>query len=405
VLFSFDDFSLDRDRRELRRGADAIAVEPQVFDLLVYLIENRDRVVSRDDLIAAVWDGRIVSESTLASRISAARLAVGDSGEAQRLIKTIPRKGFRFVGDISEVAKPRTPQSKVASIPIPAQSISFCRTGDGVSIALATAGAGPVLMKTAHWLNHLEYDWQSPIWSPMYARLAARFRFVRYDGRGNGLSDRDVPDISFAGLERDLDAAVAALGLNRFVLLGLSQGAAAAISYAARHPQRVSGLIIYGGYAQGRNRRDSPDELARAQMVLALMRQGWGQEDSAFMRAFSSLYLPNGSREQIKWFADLQRLTTTGELAARLRIACDDIDIVDILPAVRVPTLVLHARKDCVVPVEQGRFLAANIAGARFVSLDSENHVPIPGEPSWDELLHEIESFTADISAEDRGER
>ena len=279
MLFSFDDLSLDRDRRELRRGADAIAVEPQVFDLLVYLIENRDRVVSRDDLIEAVWDGRIVSESTLASRISAARLAVGDSGKVQRLIKTIPRKGFCFVGDISEEAKRRTPQSNAAVIPIPAQSISFCRTSDGVSIALATAGAGPVLMKTGHWLSHLEYDWQSPIWSPMYARLAARFRFVRYDGRGNGLSDRDVPDISFAGIERDLDAAVAALGLNRFVLLGLSQGAAAAISYAARHPQRVSGLIIYGGYAQGRNRRDSPDELARAQMVLALMRHGWGQEE------------------------------------------------------------------------------------------------------------------------------
>ena len=175
MLFSFDDLSLDRDRRELRRGADAIAVEPQVFDLLVYLIENRDRVVSRDDLIAAVWDGRIVSESTLASRISAARLAVGDSGKVQRLIKTIPRKGFCFVGDISEEAKRRTPQSNAAVIPIPAQSISFCRTSDGVSIALATAGAGPVLMKTGHWLSHLEYDWQSPIWSPMYARPRRAF--------------------------------------------------------------------------------------------------------------------------------------------------------------------------------------------------------------------------------------
>ncbi len=399
MLFSFEDFTLDIGRRELKRGSTPIAVEPQVFDLLVYLIENRDRVVSRDDLIASVWGGRIVSESTLASRINAARHALSDSGEAQRLIRTIPRKGFRFVGEIAGQEERTAPQSMRSPRSIPAQSISFCRTGDGVNIAFSTAGTGPVLLKTANWLNHLEHDWQSPIWSPMYARLAARFQLVRYDGRGNGLSDRDVADISFAGFERDLESVVAALDAERFILLALSQGAAAAISYAARHPQRVSGLIIYGGYAQGRNRRASPDELAQAQTVLALMRQGWGQEDSAFMRAFSSLYLPNGSREQIKWFAEMQRLTTTGEIAARLRTACDDIDVTDFLAEVRVPTLVVHARKDPVVPVEQGRFLAANIPGARFVSLDSENHVPIPGDPAWNKLLEEIEGFAANASA------
>jgi DNA-binding winged helix-turn-helix (wHTH) protein/pimeloyl-ACP methyl ester carboxylesterase len=399
LRYCFEDCVLDVARRELRRRARPVAIEPQVFDLLEFLIRQRDRVVSREDLIERVWGGRIVSESSLATRVNAARRAIGDDGTAQRLIKTISRKGFRFVGEVSDSEEVQTrPQVKPASIPVPAQSITFCRTGDGVNIAVATAGVGPVLVKTATWLTHLEYDWQSPIWSPMFARLAARFQLVRYDGRGNGLSDRNVSDISFAGFERDLDSAVASLGLKRFVLLGLSQGAAAAISYAARHPERVSGLIVYGGYAQGRNRRGSPDAFAEAQTVLAMMRQGWGREDSAYMRAFSSLYLPNGSREQIKWFADLQRLTTTGELAARLRIACDDIDIVDILPAVRVPTLVLHARKDCVVPVDQGRFLAANITGARFVTVDSENHVPIPGDPAWDKLLGEIESFTAEVS-------
>jgi pimeloyl-ACP methyl ester carboxylesterase len=253
-------------------------------------------------------------------------------------------------------------------------------------------------VKTANWLNHLEHDWQSPVWFPTFGRLAARFQFVRYDGRGNGLSDRDVADISVAGFERDLDAVISSLALKRFVLLGLSQGAAAAISYAVRHPDRVSCLILYGGYAQGRNRRGSPDDIAKAETFLAMMRQGWGQEDSAFMRAFSSLYLPNGSREQIKWFADMQRIATSGELAARLRMACDDIDVSDLLPRVTVPTLVLHARQDCVVPVEQGRFLAANIPGARFVSLDSENHVPLAGEPAWERLLSEIENFAAEVS-------
>ncbi len=401
MQYRFGDCVLDAARRELRRGAEHVAIEPQVFDVLEFLIRHRDRVVSHDDLIAGVWNGRIVSESTLASRINAARRVIGDDGAAQRLIRTIPRKGFRFIGEIGNGA-----EKEAADLPAPkrpvAQTISFCRTSDGVNIAVATAGHGPVLLKAANWLNHLEYDWLSPIWSPMFARLAERFRFVRYDGRGNGLSDRDVQDVSFAGFERDLDAVIASLGLKRFVLLGLSQGAAAAVSYAVRHPEHVSGLILYGGYAQGRNRRGSAEDLTKGQTVLAMMRQGWGQEDSAFMRAFSSLYLPNGSRELIRWFAEMQRIASSGDLAARLRVACDDIDITQMLPHLRVPTLVLHADKDNVVPLEQGRYLAANIAGARFTILDSENHVPIPGDPAWTRLLEEIQTFAAEVSEGER---
>jgi DNA-binding winged helix-turn-helix (wHTH) protein/alpha-beta hydrolase superfamily lysophospholipase len=402
MLVLFNNLTLDTQRRELRAGDAAIAIEPQVFDLVVYLIENRDRVVSKDDLIASVWAGRIVSDSTLDSRINAARKAIGDSGKEQRLIRTVARKGVRFVGEVHEADKPQDTHVRRASAPLPSsrpsQTISFCRASDGVNIAMASAGAGPILLKTANWLNHLEYDWLSPIWFPMYSRLAARFQLVRYDGRGNGLSDWNVPDISFAGFERDLDAVAATLAAQRFILLGFSQGAANAISYAVRQPHRVAGLILYGGYAQGRNRRNSLDDLETAQAFLSIMRQGWGEEDSAFLRAFSSLYLPNGSREQIKWYADLQRLSTSGEVAARLRAACDDIDVVELLPRVNVPTLVIHARKDCVVRIDQGRFLAANIPGARFVGVDSENHVPIAGEPAWDHLLNEIETFATEMS-------
>ncbi len=393
MRYRFEDYLFDVTRRELLRGTEPVAIEPQVFDLLAFLIRHRDRVVSRDDLIDGVWGGRIVSESTLASRINAARRAIGDDGTAQRLIKTVSRKGFRFLGAVESTEGSGKPEESHASASVPPQTIGFCRTSDGVNIAVAMAGNGPLLVKTANWLNHLEYDWHSPIWSPFFARLSRRFQLVRYDGRGNGISDRDVDDISFAGFERDLDAVVDSFGTARFLLLGLSQGAATALSYAVRHPERVSGLVLYGGYAQGRNRRGSAEDIAKGQTVLAMMRQGWGQEDSAFMRAFSSLYLPNGSREQIRWFADMQRIATSGDLAARLRNACDDIDVMKLLPEVRVPTLVLHARQDNVVPIEQGRFLAANIPGARFVSLESENHVPIQGEPAWNRLLDEIESF------------
>jgi DNA-binding winged helix-turn-helix (wHTH) protein/predicted esterase len=395
VRYRFDRFVLDAARRELHDGEIPVALEPQVFDLLEFLIRHRDRVVTRDDLIAGVWGGRIVSESTLATRINAARKAIGDDGAAQRLIKTIARKGFRFVGEVSEDGDASPVPPSAAGAPLPEQAITFARARDGVTVAVSVAGEGPVLLKTANWLNHLEYDWHSPVWSPMFARLARRFRFVRYDGRGNGLGDRAAKDISFDGFERDLAAVVELLALKDFTMLGLSQGAATAIAHAVRNPGQVSRLILYGAYAKGRNRRGSPEDMAQAQTVLAMMRQGWGNEESAFMRAFSSLYLPNGTREQIKWFADMQRLSTSGEMAARLRVACDDIDISDLLPQVRVPTLVLHARHDNVVPLEQGRQIAAQIPGARFVTLESENHVPVPGEPAWERVMQEIESFAA----------
>jgi pimeloyl-ACP methyl ester carboxylesterase len=394
MRYSFDEYVLDLERRELVKSGRPIDIEPQVFDLLVFLIRNRERVVSRDDLIAGVWGGRIVSESALASRVNAVRRAIGDDGTAQRLVKTMVRKGFRFVGDVRENAEGAALQAP--SSDSLAQTISFCRTSDGVNIAVATVGEGPVLVKTAHWLTHIEHDWQSPLWSPMFRRLAARFRLVRYDGRGSGLSDRDAADISQAGFVSDLDAVIDSLDADRFTLLGLSQGAAAAAMYAARHPDRVTRLILYGAYAQGRNRRGSPEDAATGQTLLAMMQQGWGREDSAFMRAFSSLYLTDAPREQIKWFADLQRLSATGTMAARIRTACDDIDITAILPEIKVPTLIIHARHDHVVPLEQGRQIAAGIPGAKFVILDSENHILVPGGPAWDTLLSEIEAFAVE---------
>ena len=394
MRYAFEGCVLDLDRRELRKDGALVDLEPQVFDVLAFLLRHRDRVVSRDDLIDGVWGGRIVSESALASRINAVRRAGGDDGAAQRLVKTIMRKGFRFVGEVRE--EDGAVQPIATGDPL-AQAITFCRTRDDVGIAMSSVGEGAVLVKTANWLNHLEHDWQSPVWSPMWRRLASRFRLLRYDGRGCGLSDRDVADISVAGFDRDLEAVIDASKIDRFALLGLSQGVAAAVSYAARYPERVSHLILYGGYAQGRNRRGSPADAATAQTLLAMMQEGWGKPDSAFMRAFSTLYLSDTSRAHVAWFADLQRLSTSGEVAARLRVACDDIDILDLLPQVKVPTLVVHARRDNVSPLEQGRILAAKIPGARFVTLESENHIPVPDDPAWPQLLSEIEAFAATV--------
>jgi DNA-binding winged helix-turn-helix (wHTH) protein/alpha-beta hydrolase superfamily lysophospholipase len=394
LLYSFEAYVLDTGTRELKRGTELIAVEPQVFDLLVYLIENRDRVVSKDDLIASVWQGRIVSESTLTSRINAARKAIGDSGEQQTLIRTVIRKGLRFVGSVQQDQERPEATSRLPAI-ARKQEISFSRSADGVNIAFAAVGNGPTLIKTANWLTHLEYDWESPVWSPLLQRFAEKNRLIRYDGRGNGLSDRDANEISFSGFVRDFESVIESMKLARFAILGISQGAAIAIDYAVRQPERVSKLVLHGAYAQGRNKRGSAEEIEKAQTFLSMMRHGWGHEHSAFMRAFASVFIPNGSSEQIKWFADLQRITTTAANAARIRTACDDIDITELLPKVRVPTLVTHSRHDNVVPLEQGRLLAAAIPNARFVTLESDNHVPLAGEPAWEKFMGEIEAFLA----------
>ena len=393
MKFLFENHVLDTDRRELWRGSEPIAVEPQVFDLLLYLVRNRDRVVSKDDLIAAVWGGRIVSDSTLDSRINAARKAVGDSGGEQRLIRTIARKGVRFVCAVDE---PKATESKaavaVAQPPATASlqhDIHFCTAPDGARIAYALAGQGPPLVKAANWLNHLEYDWQSPIWSHLLHALAAEHRLIRYDERGNGLSDWDVDDISFDAFVSDLESVVEATGLQRFALLGISQGCAVSIAYAVRYPERVSHLVLYGGFARGRNRRD----VAQSDTLIALIRQGWGQENPAFRQFFTSLFVPGGTPEQMQWFNDLQRITTSPENAARILEATGVIEVTALLPRVKVPTLVLHCRNDAAQPFDEGRRIAAGIPGARFVALESRNHLILESEPAWARFLEEVAAF------------
>jgi DNA-binding winged helix-turn-helix (wHTH) protein/alpha-beta hydrolase superfamily lysophospholipase len=404
LIYFFENCSLDIDRRELRREAEAVAVEPQVFDVLAYLISHRDRVISNDDLIASVWNGRIVSESTLSSRIAAVRQAIGDSGERQSVIRTIPRKGYRFIAQVREnsgtdsgldaTQKKTAGPTAATSAAHPKQAVTFCRTSDGVNIAVASVGCGPVLVQAARWATHIEYDWQNLVTGPLLQRLADRFHLVRYDGRGTGLSDRDVPAISFQTMLFDLEAVVDALALERFALLGISGGAATSIAYAVRHPHRVSKLVLFGGYAQGRNKRDSPQDAEEAQAFLTLARHGWGDDRLVFLRAFFSFWLPAGTPEQLKSFIELARVSIS-KARVDLRRALDDIDIVDLSPKVAVPTIVFHCIHDRLVPFDHGRRLAASIPNARFVPLDSENHALLSTEPACAKFVEEIEAFLA----------
>ena len=276
------------------------------------------------------------------------------------------------------------------------QDIRFCAAPDGVQIAYSMIGQGPPLVRTGHWLTHLKFDLESPIWRHLYRELAHDYTFVRYDARGSGLSDRTVDDISFEALVSDLEVVVNAAGFDRFALLGISQGSLISIEYVRRHPERVSHLIFYGGMATGRNKRARTDAEREANAaMMTLMRLGWGNENPAFRQLFTSQFVPGGTKEQADWFNELQRISASGEMAARLSEATADLDLTPLLPQVRVPTLVLHAREDARVPFEAGRQLAAGISGARFVPLPGRNHLFLETEPAFGQFLEHTRAFLA----------
>jgi pimeloyl-ACP methyl ester carboxylesterase/DNA-binding CsgD family transcriptional regulator len=268
--------------------------------------------------------------------------------------------------------------------------IRFCTAPDGARLAYAVHGRGPPLVRVATWLTHLELDWESPVWSHWLERLGERHTVVRYDERGCGLSDPDPRDPSVATWADDLDAVTHAAGVDRFALLGVSQGAAVAVAYAAQYPERVSDLVLYGGYARGRKVRGQD---AEEDALVAAIHAGWTRDDPSFRHLFGMMFLPNGTLEQIAWYGDLLRTTSTTEAAIRLFRARGLIDVVGDAAAVGVRTLVIHARRDRVVPIAEGRLLAALIPGARLVVLDSDNHILLPDEPAWEQFVAEVADF------------
>jgi len=276
------------------------------------------------------------------------------------------------------------------------QTVRFCTTADGVRIAYAITGNGPPLVKAPNWMHHLDYDWKSPVWGHLLRALSRNHTLLRFDQRCNGLSDWDVPEVTFETMVEDMAAVVDAVGLKRFALLGISAGCYYSIAYAVRHPERVSRLVLYGGCAQGRLRRGSDTDAQMHKMRGEMIMRGWGQNNPAFRQFFTSLFIPGATKEQMDWFNELQRVTVSPENAMRLNDVSGNADVSDLLEKISMPTLVLHSRDDATVPFELGRRMAAMIPNARFVELECKNHLILEGDTAWPRFIDEVNEFLSE---------
>ena len=281
---------------------------------------------------------------------------------------------------------------------LPEQVVRYCNAKDGTQLAFSVVGEGPPLVKAANWLNHIEHDWKSPVWRHWLRELTRNHTLIRYDERANGLSDWDTPEISFEAFVDDLECVVHCADVKKFDLLGISQGASVAIAYAVRHPEKVRRLLIVGGYAQGWMARGNPEEIARREALLTLTQVGWGADHPTYRQVFTSLYIPQGTAEQISWWNEMQRVSCSPENAVKLQRALAQIDVCDLLPQVSVPTLIFHSKDDQVVPFSAGEYLAKHIPGAIFVPMDGENHLLLEKEAAWPSFIRLMRQF---LSAED----
>lgn len=387
-MYRFHGCEMDPRGFELRRDGDPVRVERQVFGVLVHLIEHRDRVVPKIELLDAVWGNRFISDSALTSRLKDARRAVGDDGHRQEVIATVHGVGYRFVAPVEVIGEPMLPAE------CQTQEIHYCDSPDGVRLAYAICGDGPPLVKAANWLTHLDHEWSSIIWRHWIQWLAGAHRLIRYDERGCGLSDWDVTEFGLDAWVEDLELVADSAGVDQFPLLGVSQGGAVAIKYAERHPHRVSKLVLIGAYCRGRlARARTEEERQEASLDLTLGQVSWRRGDAAFRQVFASQFLPDAPRETWDAFNELQRATTSVENVVRFLDAFAHIDVSAVAPRVRCPTLIVHSRDDIRVPESQAHELAKLIPGSRLVFLDSGNHIITEHEPAWPVLTNEVNRF------------
>jgi len=399
TAYEFGPFRLEPKEHRLVREGCAVPLTGKAFATLCALVQQHGTLIPKQDLLNAVWPDSVVEENSLDRNISALRKALGEQASGESFIETVPRAGYRFVAAVRELASQANGAHASAtdgSAPDSAarQDIRFCMTADKVRLAYSRIGSGYPLVRVANCFNHLDFEWESPIWQHYVRDLAKGHSIVRYDGRGNGISEWNVEDISFDAWVNDLGTVVDAAGLDEVAILGMSQGAAVAIAYAVRYPERVSHLILCGGYSRGVNHREKPDAKAARQALETLVEVNWGKSNPAYFQMVTSMYIPEHTTpEDQQFFKDLQSVSVSTANLVKFMRACDAIDVRPLLPSLSVPTIVFHSDRDRIAPPEEGRILAAEIPGAKFVPLSSANHLLLAEEPAWKVFRDEVEEF------------
>lgn len=395
TVFTFGPFRLEAQERRLLRDGQLVPLSGKAFDALLLLVEGAGTLQRQQVLMDRLWPETFVEPNSLQYNVSLVRRVLDGAPGVE--IQTVRGQGYRLVANVT-----RAHDAGAAAQAAPAMAVTpasqrtyFCKAPDGARLAYAKLGEGRPIVKAANWLSHLELDWHGDVWKQWLLRLSRGRCLVRYDARGNGLSDWSPPSITFEGFVSDLATVFDAAGVERAPVIGVSQGAAVATAYAARHPERVSALILVGGCARGWRVKRNAALTERFEALMVLMRQGWGGRNAAFRQIFTTAFFPEASAELAEWWNELQRQTTSPENAATILSALGDVDVRTEMVRVTAPTLVLHSRDDSVVPMKDGIELASGIAGARFVPLESKNHVLVPGEPAWQRFVDELEGFLA----------
>ncbi|MBS0123180.1 alpha/beta fold hydrolase [Thetidibacter halocola] len=389
---AFADCLLDTETLTLTRAGTPVPVEPQVFDLLRLLVENAGRVVTRDEIVETVWKGRIVSESAISARIAAARKAVGCDGKTQAVIRTVARRGLQLTVPVSEQSEP---PAALPVAPQPAlQRIRYCRTPEGHRIAYALSGSGPPVIRSNPVVaSNVEAELKIDALRDFFGAISAHNTLLRFDAVGVGCSDREGARIDLDGLTQQIGLVADAAGMDRFALYAESGGTHRAIAYAAQNPERVSRLVLVGGYVDGRLRRggfDGPEP------IRAMIEQGWDTPRGGLAAGYLLSYFPDGPLETVRAWVDMMQTSTPKAFALAKREWVNNGSIAEYLSRVRCPTLVVHARHDAVHPLSEAQKLAAGIAQAELVVLDSGNHMPLPGTPVYEPFLETLLAFLAE---------
>lgn len=386
--YRFANLTLDDAQRLLIRDGTPVPVEPQVFNLLVLLAGNAGRVVTKDEIVDVVWDGRIVSESAISARIAAARKAVGDDGKRQAVIRTVARRGLQMVADVACDA----PQPAAPAVQPQSHRIRYTRNASGQSVAYAVGGKGPPVVRAGYTMTDIEAEWNSTSDRQVIEAMEARCHFLRFDFVGYGQSAHSIRSVDFDTAADDLRAAADAAGFDRFALFSQSGGVHSALRFAAMYPERVSRLVIIGGYVHGRMRRAQSPE---SDPIRSLIQEGWQKRHSGFAAAYLLSYFPEGPLECLHEMAELMQGSCTPEAVLLQRDAGNYADNSDLLPRIQCPTLILHARHDGVHPLSEAQKLAAGIPDAQLTVLDTANHSPLYGQPIWQEFMSDIVDFLA----------